>query len=1218
MTFIRRRARSTSVLLAALLASSVAAQQAPRILDRDEGEEDQIQRRLEWFFSTRRAGATAPGQMAALRRAAFEETAQRLRTQRMTRGVDVPNTWIPMGPAASHFGGWAFGDISGRVTAITRDTARNILYVAGAAGGLWKSTNDGLSWTQLFDTAGTHTLGAIAYDPSAPDTLWAGTGDFVQGCDGYFGIGLLRSGDGGATWSPRNGTGAATLEDMSNFSSVVVDPRDGNHLVVGGRFRGCSSGSQATGGLFTTTDAGINWVKRLANTEIHEIAEDPVNRDIWWAATNKGIYKSTDNAVSWTLQTASSLPNGNTGRTELAIAPSNPQVVYALFENSNDVWRTTNGGSSWSRQSSGTNACDGQCWYNMVLRVHPTTPDTVYRGTIHVFKSTNGGVSWTDLSNAWGSSQKVHQDTHAFWVEAANPEWLYVGSDGGLWKSANGGTSFTSLNTNLNMTQFYAIDVHATDSGILCGGAQDNSSLARGGATNVWDLQGVTGDGFVCAIDPAEPSYAFITSYPSGGYPSVSRSTSGIFGSFGGITGPGSGIIGGDRIDWVTPYVLDPRAPNVMYIGTHRVYKSTDHGSSWAQSGPGDMTGGSGDILTLDVNRNYDGSVFAGTTDGRVWRTLDGGTQWINITSGLPARSINDVAADPTTPARAFAVVGGFGTAHLWEHTGSGTWIARDGGLPNVPANSVIMLTGSDIVVGTDVGVFRSTDGGQTFAPFMSGLPEGLVVTDLKYSAASNTITAGTYGRGAWQVVIDPIDPIIVFDSVQLPLTQVDGDGDGNVEPGETWQVTPVLRNAGGLGATAVSARLSSTTPGITFGAPAVRTFGDLAAGASAGSSQPYVFSVDPSFVCGGSIAFDLLDIASSSPPSAYPPLASAFAVTIADHFDADIVTTHLDEDFDPTPPSGWAHQSVNPGLPGCGGQTFRDEWKFASKDAGHGQSFHCGNGPGNSYSGTNYAWLGYGGKDSTNGPGITIPADANSALLTLTHWYSAQTNQDGAQVVADVVDDGQDVYTTLVPDAGYTGTLQSGLGCNGLGGKPAFTGLSGGWITSTFDLSAYVGRTIYLAFVFGSDRFASSNEGWYLDLVKVQSRRQGAAICQVTRWPGDVPGAAVFSLEPGGDVEASWPSACNAVAVPGQLYSIQAGDLDALHDTGTYSHAPIAGACGLSSPASFTPGAGNEYYLVVPNSAGAREGGAGSSSAGAPRPQTSAVCGARHVEACP
>jgi hypothetical protein len=1219
MTLQRRIGRSIVLALAALFARGAWAQQSPTIIDHDMGEEEQIRRRIEWFYETRRAGTSSVSELARLRQEAFRETAARLADQRDARALGLAagtNVWAEMGPAASHFGGWAFGDVSGRVTALARDAGGGTLYAAAAAGGLWKSTNDGLSWTQLFDAAGTHTIGAIAVDPNAANVLWAGTGDFVQGCEGYFGIGLLRSADGGATWETRNGTASATLEDMSSFSSVVVDPRDSKHVVVGGRFRGCSSGNQATGGLFSTTDAGITWTKRLASTEIHEILQNPSSLDTWWAATNKGIYKSTDNGVTWVLQTASGLPNGNTGRTEIAISPSNSQVVYALFESPNQIWRTTNGGASWTMMSSGGNACDGQCWYNMVLRVHPTVPDTIYRGTVHVFKSIDGGATWTDLSNSWGSSQKVHQDTHAFLTDSANPGWLWVGSDGGVWKSTDGGASFTGLNSNLSMTQFYAIGVHPTDTGIICGGAQDNSSLARGGPTNVWDLQAVTGDGFVCAIDPGNPNYAYITSYPSGGYPSVSRSTTGVFGSFGGITGPGSGIVGGDRSNWVTPYVLDPISPNILYLGTQRVYKSVDHGTTWVSSAPSDMTAGSGTILSLEVNRSFTATVFAGTDDGRVWRSTNAATSWTNITSGLPARSINDIAGDPSNGERVFVVVGGFGTSHLWEKTGDGPWIARGDGLPNVPANTVLLLTANDVLVGTDVGVFRSQDGGRTFVPFMEGLPEGLVVTDLKFDMPTNRLTAGTYGRGAWQVAVDPVEPIVIFDSIVLPLTQVDGDGDGNVEPGETWRLTPVLRNVGGQVAFGVTATVATGTPGVMIEPPASRSFGNLAPGVSAAAAQPVTFTVDPAFSCGGAIVFDVVNIASTNAPNSYPSRNGAFVVTVADHFNSDVITTLLDEDFDPAPPSGWTHNAVNPGLAGCSSQTYRDDWKILSKDSAHGQSYHCGNGPGTQYPPNEYAWLHFGGKDSTNGPGITIPADANSALLTVTHWYSTQTSQDGAQVAVDSTLDDLDVYTTLVPDAGYPGSLVSGF-CNGLENKSVFTGTSVGWITSTFDLSNYVGRTIYLAFVFGSDRFGSANEGWYIDLVKVESRKPGNAVCQVTRWPGVVPGTATFDKS-GGDLLATWAPSCNLGPVPGQTYSIQAGNLDALNATGTYTHAPLASQCDRTSPAAFAPGPGNEYYLIVPNSGGVREGSPGVSSTGLARPQPSALCGDRHFESCP
>jgi hypothetical protein len=153
----------------------------------------------------------------------------------------------------------------------------------------------------------------------------------------------------------------------------------------------------------------------------------------------------------------------------------------------------------------GTNACDGQCGYNMTLKVHPTTSATLYRGTIQLFKSTNSGTSWTNLTGSWGSSQKVHQDTHILLINPSNGSEIYVGCDGGVWKTTNGGSSFTNLNSNLNFTQFYDVGIHPTSDEILCGGAQDNSSLART-TENVWDVQEVTGDGFMCAINPANPS----------------------------------------------------------------------------------------------------------------------------------------------------------------------------------------------------------------------------------------------------------------------------------------------------------------------------------------------------------------------------------------------------------------------------------------------------------------------------------------------------------------------------------------------------------------------------------------------------------------------------------------------------------------------------------------------------------------------------------------
>jgi hypothetical protein len=1216
------RALLVPALLVLGSASGASAQTppSPRIEDRlDEAE--RIEKRREWFFSTRRAGAASPEEMAALRARAVLETREAILAQRARRALGTEaqqNFWVPKGPSPSTFGGWTFGNVSGRVSSLAKDPAAGTLWVGTASGGVWRSDSDGLSWTSVFDTAGTMTIGTVAIDPNDPDVVWVGTGENNQGCEAYFGIGLLRSGDGGLTWEARNGSGASnTLQDLSSFANVVVDPRNSSRIVTGGRIRGCTSGTEGSGGIYTSDDAGLTWTQRLSSTPVYEIAQDPTVRDTFWAATDRGIYKSTDNAATWVLQTASGLPNGATGRTELAIAPSASNTVYALFGSPNALWRTTDGGATWAQRASGTNACDGQCWYNMVLRVHRTNPDIVVRGTIRIWRSSDGGVNWTDLSNGWGSSQKVHQDMHVLVMDESDPSAFYAGGDGGLWKTTDLGATFANRNGNLNITQFYAVGVDATNPDVICGGAQDNSSLART-ATDLWDLQAVTGDGFVCHVNPFEPNVAYITSYPSGGYPSVSRSTTGVLGSYSGITGSGSGIIGGDRINWVTPYLLDPLRPERLFLGTHRVYRSDNRGTSWTQVGPTDLTGGAGSLLALEINRIHDDVLYSGSESGRVWRSADAGLTWTDLSAGLPGRAVTDVGADPGDPGRALATVGGFNGPHLYEWRSGIGWTAVGSGLPNVPANTVVLLTSEDVLVGTDTGVFRSADGGATFVPYMNGLPEGLVVTDLDYSPTQSLVTAGTYGRGAWQVAVESFGPIVVYDSVDVPYLEVDGDGDENAEPGETWSVTPRLRNAGSATAVGVTARIVPATPGIVLLDPSPRSFGDVAAGAAAAPATPVVFTVDPGTPCGSVAHFDVADIASANPPGDHGDEPDAFQVSVTGGVPPPIHTVLVDERFDAGSPPGWSHRAVDEGIAGCNKAT-QDEWNVATKDAARGTSYHCGKGPGASYGLNDYAWLHHGGLDSTGGPGLAIPADAQVATLTLEHWYQTVVGGDGGTVLVDAVDDGQDVFAVLHPVGGYPSGTIAGAGCNGLEGKRAFQGTSAGWVTSTFDLTAHRGKTVWLALVFGSDdRRQGDGEGWYVDRFKVEIETPAPIVCDVIRWPGSIPaGSLEIGKTAGIELVASWGESCNLAGVPGQTYALHAGDLPALRATGTYAHAPLAGACDRVSPATFAPGAGDEYYLVAPVAPG-YEGALGTDGVGAARPQVDGTCGLRRAEACP
>jgi hypothetical protein len=480
-----------------------------------------------------------------------------------------------------------------------------------------------------------------------------------------------------------------------------------------------------------------------------------------------------------------------------------------------------------------------------------------------------------------------------------------------------------------------------------------------------------------------------------------------------------------------------------------------------------------------------------------VWRSVDYGIQWTDVSTGLPQRYVNDLAGDPTDKSRFFAVLGGFNTAHLWEWSEINGWFARGAGLPNVPANSVVMISRDTLFVGTDVGVFRSQDGGRNFEPFMEGLPQGVVVTDLKYSANLNALTTATYGRGAWQISIDPIAPNLILDSVDQPLVERRGDGDGFIDAGESFELTPRLKNVGGTPALGISARLSTATPLVTIEPPATRRFGEALPGGVVTPQTPLVFTVSEQFPCGGEIVFDLTELSSDVPASRYDPLPEVLRVTVADRFGPAIVERALDEDFDPAPTRALNHSARPSPLAECSIPT-KDEWKLRSKDASHRRSAHYGRGRGATYSRNGYGWLYPVGKDSAQDPGLSIPADATSAVLTIEHWFNTQPGADGGQVLVDAVSDGRDDYALLTPVGGYTGLLRTGS-CNPLEGQPAFHGRSGGWITTRFDLTRFRGQRIHLAFVFGSDSVASRGEGWYVDKLVLETTRPGEAGCSAT-----------------------------------------------------------------------------------------------------------------------
>jgi len=765
--------------LVVALATSVAVAQAPPGDLRD-GEEEQIRRRVEWFVESRGLDRV---DRADLRRRQAVQRALSMRESEAARGLEA---WRLMGPEAMTILDWVMGPVSGRVSALAvHPTDEDIIYLGAASGGLWKTVNGGASWTSIFNDVGTQSIGAITIDPASPETIWVGTGEQGQNCWSYFGMGLFRSTDGGASFEAVNGSGQTAL-DLSYITSIILHPDDPQVILVGGETY-CDDGSWVYGGLYRSADAGGSWSLVLSGA-VTDMAVSPDEPTIViasvgrWGADVNGVYRSTDTGLTWN-RVESGLPTGNAmGRGRLAAAPADARMLYALINGPGGVglYRSTNHGVSWTLRNPA--ACDGQCSYNLCLAVHPNDSSRLLTGTIKFFRSDDGGVSLTPLIDGWNPNQKVHQDIHVLVWSATDVDRFWVAGDGGIWRSDDGGSTFTNLNANLNITQFYDIEVHPIDPATLYGGAQDNSSSVSFADTR-WDTTLITADGFMNVVDPANPETVIQSSYPNGGYPNLFYSTNaGVPGTFEWL--PVNGLTQNEPWAWVTPLVgvdAGPLVPTSLFVASDHVYRSDfDSLGTWTKISDS-LTGGGGAGLRVLTPVVSDETIvlYAASSQGHLWRTDDAlaaSPIWVDVAGDYPGGTVTDIAADPTDPKRVFITRGEFGANHLYRSTLGGTeWAPVGSGLPNIPANSVAIDPRSlqRIFIGTDVGVFVSENSGTTFVAAMDGLPLGTVVTDLEIGGDPPVVTVGTYGRGAWQM--DLTDEPIFGDGFEIGDTSAWG-----------------------------------------------------------------------------------------------------------------------------------------------------------------------------------------------------------------------------------------------------------------------------------------------------------------------------------------------------------------------------------------------------------------------------------------------------------
>lgn len=655
------------------------------------------------------------------------------------------SAWTPIGPAPISNGS------AGRVSTVAvhpGDPA--VVYIGGAQGGVWRTGDGGLTWSALTDNECSLAMGSIAIDPVDPRILYAGTGELHFSGDSYYGCGVLRSTDEGASWTRLGETAFASSTGGARISRLIIDP------ATAGSTSTTTIYAASSNGLWISHNSGLSWMKTLDGV-ISDLQLDGASSRTLYAAVGlpstaetSGIFRSDNYGNTWTKLTA--FPPTDVGRIALGASPVVGGTVYAAVQNgfnngTNDgrllgIWRTTDGGASWTQRTATQADCGTQCWYDLVIAVDPVDPDRVWFGGVPLFRSTDGAQTFQNVL------RNAHVDQHAITFDPTDPGTVYIGNDGGVYRSRDGATSWQSLNAGLSITQFYAgISLHPTDTTVVLGGTQDNGTLeARG--DEIW-FSVLGADGGFTAIDYENPTYAWAeTQWTSGSGFAGPRIRIGS-GSFERRV---TGIDTNDRALFIPPLVMDRTDPATLYFGTYRVYRTTSRGVLWGAISPDLTQTTNGRVSAIAPAESDPRTLWVGTTDGAIQVTRDAGVTWNLRNGGLPARYVTDIVVDGANPDIAVASVSGFGTGHVFRTTNGGVaWIDISGGLPDVPVNAVLTdpALGNALYVGTDLGVFRTFDNGDSWEPFGDGLPH-VAIYDLTYNRGTGIAVAATHGRSVF------------------------------------------------------------------------------------------------------------------------------------------------------------------------------------------------------------------------------------------------------------------------------------------------------------------------------------------------------------------------------------------------------------------------------------------------------------------------------------
>ncbi len=718
-------------------------------------------------------------------------------------------SWQYIGPA----------NISGRCTDVEAVGPRGqnyTIWVASASGGVWKSVNEGVTFEPVFEHQGTSTIGDLAIDPSNPEVVWVGTGEANIFRSSNPGCGVWKTTDGGETWKHMG------LEETFTVSRILVHPSDSDIVYV------ASAGHEWTEneerGLFKTTDGGESWQKVLyrgPESGVNDVVMDPGDPDILYATTwqrtrlkwndprtnprhtNNGVWKTTDGGLTWDRLEEGLPPSRHMGRTGIDVARSNPDVVYAFVDDyeiaykaeegeldaygrpKKDVikgatlYRSDDAGETWKQVSGLTEETKKYMtghsgtygWVFGQMRVDPNDEDRVYTLGLWINVSTDGGATFEPIK------EKIHADQHGMWIDPDNSDYILAAHDGGISVTYDRGENWRNLIPELPLAQFYNVAFDMHEPFRVYGSVQDHHSFytevdLSDGRDQVkateWNYT-LGAEGSTHAVDPRDNN----TIYASLFYGKLARST------VDGYPGDRKWVLPETfpedpafRGQWVAPTLLSAHNPDIVYHGVQYVLRSNDQGGTWERISP-DLTCNDPDkkgdisyqtISALDESPFNSDLLYAGTDDGRLWRTKDGGENWEDIRKApLPVRWVSRIVASQHDFGTVYVTQTGRrdddAAVYIWRSTDFGsTWEDIAANIPAGPANVIREDPGNDSILyaGTDVGVYVSTDRGNHWE-VLGDLP-CTYVHDLAIHPRDNMVIIATHGRGMFVLDADPLN----------------------------------------------------------------------------------------------------------------------------------------------------------------------------------------------------------------------------------------------------------------------------------------------------------------------------------------------------------------------------------------------------------------------------------------------------------------------------